>query len=85
MLRAQSGVQDVHHLHLWSLASDVPALSSHVVLASNLSTREAQEAGEQLKSVLLERFGIEHVTLELEPPAVSSPGGTDTGSEDTPR
>jgi cobalt-zinc-cadmium efflux system protein len=27
------GVSGAHHLHLWNLASDVPAASAHVVLA----------------------------------------------------
>jgi cobalt-zinc-cadmium efflux system protein len=28
-LLGATGVDAVHHLHLWSLASDVPALSAH--------------------------------------------------------
>jgi cobalt-zinc-cadmium efflux system protein len=59
-------VSTVHHLHLWSLASDVPALSAHVVLAGEVSLHEAQLRGERLKAMLDERFGVAHVTLELE-------------------
>ena len=67
-LMAEGGVDDVHDLHLWSLASDVAALSSHVVLAagSELTVHDAQARGEQLKLMLDERFGIKHATLELE-------------------
>ena len=65
-LASQDGVESVHHLHVWSLASDTPALSVHVVLAGEVSLHEAQRAGDRLKSMLVERFGIEHVTLELE-------------------
>ena len=62
----QEAVQGVHHLHLWNLASDVPALSAHVVLSGEPSMREAQRIGERLKAMLAERYGVEHVTLELE-------------------
>jgi len=34
-LLAAPGVEAVHHLHLWSLASDVPALSAHVCVVMN--------------------------------------------------
>jgi len=65
-LCAQPTVESVHHLHLWNLASDTPALSAHVVLRGPRSLHEAQEAGGHLKALLDEQFGIEHATLELE-------------------
>lgn len=66
VLADQPGVSSVHHVHLWNLASDVPALSAHVVLGSEESLHDAQVRGQLLKAVLQERFGIEHATLELE-------------------
>ena len=65
-LKEQPGVESVHHLHLWNLASDVRALSAHVVLKGPLDLHEAQNRGDELKEMLSERFGIEHSTLELE-------------------
>jgi cobalt-zinc-cadmium efflux system protein len=65
-LVAQDGVELVHHLHLWNLASDTPALSGHVVLRGGMSLHDAQERANQLKAMLAERFGIDHATLELE-------------------
>ena len=57
----------MHHVHVWSIASDVPALSAHVVLArEDASIHEAQEASERIKSMLADRFGITHSTLEVE-------------------
>lgn len=61
-----AGVDAVHHLHVWDLASDTPALSAHLVLAGELSLHEAQAEGERIKAMLAERFGIAHATLELE-------------------
>jgi cobalt-zinc-cadmium efflux system protein len=61
-----TAVQGVHHLHVWSLASDVPALSAHVVLDEATSMHDAQIKSEELKSMLARRFEIEHATLEME-------------------
>lgn len=66
MLAEDDGVESVHHLHLWNLASDMPALSAHVVLKNEVSLHEAQLRGEKLKEALQAGFGIEHATLELE-------------------
>src|SRR5919106_974343 len=65
-LADESGVESVHHLHLWSLASDVPALSAHVVLGGEPTLHDAQNKGDEIKLMLEERFGISHATLELE-------------------
>jgi cobalt-zinc-cadmium efflux system protein len=65
-LEADSAVEAVHHLHLWNLASDVSALSAHVILEEKSGLHEAQGEGERLKAMLHDRFGIEHSTLELE-------------------
>lgn len=72
-LAADDDVDTVHHLHLWNLASDVPALSAHVVLRGEVTLHEAQQHGERLKTMLDERFGIEHATLELECHACDAP------------
>jgi cobalt-zinc-cadmium efflux system protein len=65
-LRAQTDVEAVHHLHLWNLASDVPAMSAHVVLGGEMTLHEAQASGDRLKALLQRDFGIVHATLELE-------------------
>ena len=65
-LAGSDDVDAVHHLHLWNLASDVPALSAHVVLRGEPDLHTAQAAGERLKAMLEQRFGIDHATLELE-------------------
>jgi cobalt-zinc-cadmium efflux system protein len=59
-------VELVHHVHVWNLASDTPALSGHVVLRGGMSLHDAQQRADQLKAMLAERLGIDHATLELE-------------------
>jgi cobalt-zinc-cadmium efflux system protein len=65
-LAATPGVAAVHHLHVWELASDLPALSVHIVLDGEPTLHDAQAQGERLRGMLASRFGIEHATLELE-------------------
>ena len=65
---SQTGVDSVHHLHIWSLDSDTPALSAHVVLSAgrDVTIHEGQLRGEEVKAMLGRTFRITHVTLELE-------------------
>jgi cobalt-zinc-cadmium efflux system protein len=65
-LASYSGVEAVHHLHVWSLGTSHPALSAHVVLSGPLSLHDAQEHSGALKAMLAERFDIEHATIEVE-------------------
>jgi cobalt-zinc-cadmium efflux system protein len=63
---AAPGVEAVHHLHLWTMGSEEPALSAHVVLTGPLSLHEAQLRAGALKEMLAADFGIDHATLEVE-------------------
>jgi cobalt-zinc-cadmium efflux system protein len=65
-VRGVPEVVDVHHLHLWNLASDVSACSAHVVLAGGPTLLQAQQIAELVRAELADRFGLVHVTLELE-------------------
>ena len=65
-MRQVPGVADVHDLHVWSLSSDVRALSAHLVVAGNPSLEEAQLVGERVKAAVAGPFTIAHSTLELE-------------------
>jgi cobalt-zinc-cadmium efflux system protein len=65
-LLRESGVEAVHHLHVWELGSDLPALSVHVVLEGEPTLHDAQARGDTLKAMLSAQFGIEHSTVELE-------------------
>lgn len=62
-MAAAEGVESVHDLHVWTLSGSRIALSAHVVVRDlsrwDLTLRE-------LQSLLRERFGIEHVTLQPE-------------------
>ena len=62
-LRDLPGVVDVHHLHLWYMQEHETALEAHIVQA------DGQDDGLRLavKSLLVDRFGIAHSVIEIEP------------------
>lgn len=65
-IRSTAGVEDVHHVHLWSLSTDTPALSAHVVMEGAVDLHGAQEKTVAIRERLHGEFGIDHSTLELE-------------------
>lgn len=56
-------VKDVHHVHVWSLTPERPIVTLHARIdqASDHDT----VLGE-IKALLLERFGVDHSTIQLE-------------------
>jgi len=60
------GVEAVHDLHVWSLSSEVRALSAHLVIDGHPSLEEAQVVGNRVKQSIAVSFEIAHATLELE-------------------
>src|SRR5579859_252441 len=61
-MRAVRGVESVHDLHLWSITSGFDAMSAHV----RANGRESEEVLHDLVSTVRDRFGIEHITLQVE-------------------
>jgi cobalt-zinc-cadmium efflux system protein len=63
-LLALEGVTEVHDLHVWSVTSGEHTLTAHLV-----SQAAPGELLAQAREVA-ERYGIEHTTLQLEPPGL---------------
>ncbi|WP_081756406.1 cation diffusion facilitator family transporter [Candidatus Contendibacter odensensis] len=58
------GVASVHDLHIWSIASEQTLLSAHLVVRD---LRQWETVLEACHTLLTERFGIQHATLQPEP------------------
>lgn len=58
------GVTEVHDLHVWTITSGMDSLSAHVVL---LSGYEQQASLESVRQMLDKQFGIDHVTIQIDP------------------
>jgi cobalt-zinc-cadmium efflux system protein len=65
-ITAVEGVSEVHDLHVWSLSSEVRALSAHLVAAGHPSLEEAQELAERVRAGICGPFALAHTTFELE-------------------
>jgi cobalt-zinc-cadmium efflux system protein len=57
------GVCEVHDLHIWAITSGMESLSAHVAL---LPGYEALASLDSLRLMLRERFGIDHITIQIE-------------------
>ena len=64
-LRGCDGVESVHDLHVWTITSGLVALSCHVCAHDDVPPRELLT---RLQDLLRESFGIDHVTIQIEPP-----------------
>ena len=58
------GATDVHDLHVWTITSGLEALSAHVTVADG---QRRSTVLRDLRDLLHDRFGIDHVTIQLEP------------------
>jgi cobalt-zinc-cadmium efflux system protein len=63
-------VHDVHDLHVWTLTSDLPTLSAHVVIDNSCFTdSHAPQLLDTLQACLTGHFDVEHSTFQFEPPS----------------
>jgi len=61
-------VLGVHEVHAWTLTSDLPVLSAHVVVADAcLADGTAGQVIDRLQDCLVGHFDVEHSTFQLEP------------------
>lgn len=69
-LAAVSGVLSVHDLHVWEMSPGEPALIGHVEIRS---LQEWPDILQRIKAMLLEKHGIDHITMQAEPGAGDAP------------
>lgn len=56
-------VCDVHHVHVWSITADTHLLTLHVVPTQDAAPQQVIAA---VSARLAQRFGIDHVTIQVE-------------------
>ena len=57
------GVRSVHDLHVWTVTAGFPALSAHVLVGQE---EDCHAIRRELETILHQRFGIDHTTLQVE-------------------
>jgi len=65
LLEGAEGVVAVHDLHVWSLSSGLYALSAHLVVLDPMVCNNDTILS-AVKHQLMERFGIDHTTIQIE-------------------
>ena len=61
-------VHDVHDLHVWTVTSNLPTLSAHVVIDDScFNDGHAPRLLDELQTCLVGHFDVEHSTFQLEP------------------
>jgi cobalt-zinc-cadmium efflux system protein len=83
-IAAHPHVENVHDLHVWSVGSDLPALSAHVLVHPG---DDCHAIRRELEALLDERFAIRHTTLQVDHSAAESLltlGAVTTGAEPDP-
>ncbi len=76
-LRETDHVHDVHDLHVWTVTSNLPTLSVHVVIDDScFNDGHAPRILDELQECLVGHFDVEHSTFQLEPAshAIHEPG-----------
>ncbi len=61
-----SGIDNIHHIHIWRLNDHDIFLEAHVDFKSNLRLNEVTHTIERIEKMLQKEFGIAHVTLQPE-------------------
>lgn len=58
-------VEDIHHLHVWSISSGLNALSTHIVVNGEMNIHESQSIIHTIERMLKDEH-ISHVTVQVE-------------------
>ncbi|MBT0652655.1 cation diffusion facilitator family transporter [Geomobilimonas luticola] len=64
-IRSVAGVNDVHHLNLWTICSHILALSAHIDVEPEYKGKQAMVLRE-IEELLLASYHISHTTLQVE-------------------
>ena len=65
-LLAVKNIASIHGLHIWSINSSETFLSCHICLKGDRDKIDTDDLIQNVNSILDEKFGIKHTTLQLE-------------------
>ncbi|MHC4875203.1 MAG: cation diffusion facilitator family transporter [Planctomycetota bacterium] len=69
-LTEPDGVVEIHDLHVWTITSGLDSVSCHVVTDGS---RSYEDVLTQLRDLVHDRCGIDHVTIQIEPQGFEEP------------
>lgn len=59
-------VANLHHVHVWGVTEHEIHFEGHVDVVKDMPISRATDLNRRIEALLRERFGIEHVTIQLE-------------------
>lgn len=65
-IKTVAGVNNVHHIHIWSLTDQQVHFEGHLDLNENIRISEGESIIDEIQSLLKNKFNIQHTTLQLE-------------------
>lgn len=66
LLSSHDDVDVAHHAHVRSLGAGRHSASAHVVVHGQTTVHRSQEIVDELSTLVADRFGVEHVTIQIE-------------------
>jgi cobalt-zinc-cadmium efflux system protein len=65
-LEKHSEIRNIHHIHAWSLSDNITHFQCHADLCENKSIKDVDEIRLDLEQILLKKFKIDHITIQME-------------------
>jgi cobalt-zinc-cadmium efflux system protein len=59
-------ISNIHHVHAWNLTDSEIHFECHVDLTENIRISDSERIRERIHKILLNKFGISHVTVQCE-------------------
>jgi cobalt-zinc-cadmium efflux system protein len=64
-IEKMEGIDNMHHVHVWKLNDTQIHIEAHINLTNNINMLEMMDIKKKVVDLLNEKFGIEHVTLQM--------------------
>ena len=65
-LEKHPGIKDIHHIHSWRLSDSIIHFQCHADVNKNLPINEIDTIRIELENILHKKFGIDHITIQME-------------------
>lgn len=62
-------VTGVHDVHVWTLTSGLDIATAHLLLVAGLDAEQTHDVLDAAHGLLRDRHGVDHATIQLEPPS----------------
>ncbi|WP_338824006.1 Cadmium, cobalt and zinc/H(+)-K(+) antiporter [Moorella humiferrea] len=65
-IKSLPGIRDLHHVHVWQLGERQINFEGHLEVDEDITISESEKLRREVEHLLRDKFGIEHVMLQME-------------------